>query len=264
MTRLFHKINELIQEGQKLALATITAVKGSSPRDPGAKMIIIEDGTVFGSIGGDFAERAVIDEALNALHDEKYRKFRISLEEEENGGIGMKCGGEIEVFIDVIKPYPKLLITGSGRIASNMAELADKIGFMITVIDPYINKCDFPETVKTIKEPVEKGLSQIEITGDTYIAIITRHEHDIPSLKSVIGKGAAYIGLMGSHSRVKAQFRELEERGYSKEELSKIHAPIGLDIGAETPEEIAISILAEIIKQRRSPKSSGESLKISL
>lgn len=261
--RVFQKINELISEGKTFAVATIVRVEGSSPRGPGAKMVILEDGSTFGSIGGDCAERAVVDEALKVLDKDKPKTLSIPLEEEEKGGVGMKCGGEIEVSIEVVRPSPKLVITGAGRIATSVAELAEKMGFSITVVDPFAKTKDFPDSVEIISEPVEQGLSDVEITPNTYVVIITRHKDDIPSLKAVLDKGAAYIGLMGSKSRVKAQLKELAKEGFSDEELSQVHAPIGLDIGAETPEEIAVSIMAEVIREKRSPEASGESLKIS-
>lgn len=261
--KVYQKINELIAGGKTFAVATIVRVEGSSPRGPGAKMIILEDGSTFGSVGGDCAERAVVDEALKVIEEGEPKTLSIPLEEEEKGGIGMKCGGEIEVSIEVVHPSPKLVITGSGRIATSVAELGERMGFSIMVVDPFAKDEDFPDSAEIVDEPVEQGLSSIEITPNTYVVIITRHKNDIPALKAVINRGAAYVGLMGSKSRVEAQFKAFEEEGFSKEELSQVHAPIGLDIGAETPEEIAVSIMGEIIKELRAPGASSESLKIS-
>ncbi|MBS3815171.1 MAG: XdhC family protein [Hadesarchaea archaeon] len=260
---VFQKINELLSKGEKFAVATIVNVEGSSPRGAGAKMIIRENGDTFGSIGGDCAERAVVDEALNSIMNEESKTLNISLEEEEEGGIGMKCGGEIEVSIEIVEPTPNIIIIGGGGIASKVAELGDKTGFSVKVIDPFAEKTDFPNETQVIDKSVEEGLSKISINQNSYVVIITRHKYDIPALKGVLGKDAKYIGLMGSQDRVKSQFKELQEDGFSREELSRVHAPVGLEIGAETPEEIAVSIIAEIIKVRRISNDSGENLKIS-
>lgn len=261
--RIFEKIHDLLKDSKKFAVATIVNSKGSSPRRAGAKMIVMKNGKTLGSIGGDKAEEKVKNEALKTLENGKTHTIEITLLEEEKGGIGMKCGGEIEIAIEVLEPPAKLIIIGSGKVAAEVAKLGNKTGFKVTVIDPFINKNDFPDPIKIIPEKVDKAIPKIDITDRTYIAIMTRHKYDIPALIQTIKTNATYIGLMGSKKRVKSTLKHLEkEKGIHKEKLSKIHAPIGLNIGAETPEELAVSIIGEIIKIEKGLNSTEGSLKI--
>lgn len=260
--KIFQKINELIEKGENFAVATIVRTRGSTPRGPGAKMIVLQDGSTFGSIGGDCAEAGVVAETLEVLKEGKSRMVSMSLKEEEKGGVGMRCGGEIEVSIEVVQPSSRLIITGSGPIAVKLAELGQRVGFSVTVVDPFAKEEKFPERVNIIAKPVEQGLHEVEITPQTFIAIVTRHKYDEPALKAAINSEAAYIGMMGSRDRVKAVFETLRKEGISEEKFSRVHAPIGLEIGAETPDEIAVSIIAELIKEKRRPEASEKSLKI--
>lgn len=261
--KIFQKINELIAEGETFAVATIVRTEGSTPRGPGTKMIVLEDGGTFGSVGGDRAEAGVVAEALEALREGKPRVVSMSLEEEEKGGVGMRCGGEMDVSIEVVQPTPKLVIIGSGPVSVQVARLGQGMGFSVTVVDPFAKDEDFPDGVEVVPEPVEQGMSKVEITPHTSIVIATRHKYDEPALKAVLDSDAAYIGMVGSRNRVNAIFKTLVDEGVPREKLQRVRAPVGLDIGAETPEEIAVSIIAEIIKERRGPEASGGSLRIS-
>ena len=173
----------------------------------------------------------------------------------------MKCGGTADVYIEVVKPTPKLLIIGGGHIGVEVAKLGLGLEFSVTVIDPLAKAGIFPELVEVIYEPVEKAISRVEITPQTYIVIATEHKYDEAALKAVINSNAAYIGVVGSRRKAAAIHKSLTEEGISEEKLGRVHIPIGLNIGAETPEEIAISIIAEIVKERRESTASGESLK---
>ncbi|KXA96619.1 hypothetical protein AKJ38_02975 [candidate division MSBL1 archaeon SCGC-AAA259I14] len=263
MKGIYQRINELLNEGERFAVATIIRSEGSSPRGAGAKMIVQNDGETIGSVGGDCAERGVIDASLKALENGEPRTVGMELVEEEKGGIGMKCGGEIEVSIEILEPSPRLVLIGGGRVAIEVAKLAEQVGFEIRVIDPFVEEESFPDTAKVIPQPVSEGISEVEITSQSYIVIITRHKYDQPALTESLETEAAYIGMMGSETRVKSIFGTLEEEeGIERERLSEVHAPIGLEIGAETPKEIAVSIVSELIKERRCPECTGESSKI--
>lgn len=262
-SEVFQKINELQKRGERIALATLVRTEGSTPRGPGARMIVLESGETFGTVGGDRAEEVVKDRALDVLKEGDSEFVEMKLEEKKEGGVGMKCGGEVKVFIDILEPSLKLILIGSGKVAVAVAELAMKLGFRIIVIDPYGGESDFPDSVKFFSKSVEEGMKEVEVTPQSYIVIMTRHEYDEAALLESLDTNAGYIGMMGSENRVRSIFEDLEkEKGLEKEELSRIHAPVGLDIGAETPREIAISILAEIIREIRNPESSGGSLKI--
>lgn len=260
---IFRRVNELISEGETFAIATIIRTEGSTPRKPGSKMIILQDGSTIGTLGGDCLEAGVVDVALNAIREGKSTTIDIALKEEELGGVGMKCGGTADVYIEVVKPTPRLLIIGGGHVGAEVAKLGLSLGFSVTVIDPLAKAGIFPELVEVIYEPIEKAISRVEISPQTYIVIATEHKYDEPALRAVINSNAAYIGVVGSRRKAAAIYKNLKDEGVSEEKLGRVHIPIGLNIGAETPEEIAISIIAEIVKERREPAASGESLKTS-
>lgn len=260
---IFHVIDDLLRKGERLAVATIVKAEGSAPRGKGAKMIVREDGDTFGTVGGDRAEEIVTEESLNALKEGEPRTLKMKLEEEEEGGVGMKCGGRMEVFVDILEPSSKLILIGSGKVVRAVVELAEKVELDPIVIDPHADEDDLPSTVKVISKPIEDGMKEVEVNSQSYIAIITRHEYDESAMLEALKTDASYIGLMGSENRVRSLFEHLEaDKGVDKQDLSRVNAPIGLDIGAETPEEIAISVLGEIIREKRAPEASGDSLKI--
>lgn len=261
--KIFQRINELVAKDETFAVVTIVRTEGSTPRKAGAKMIVFSDGNTFGTIGGDCVESGAVAEAVEAIKEGKSRTFNVTLEEEELGGIGMKCGGMADVYIEVVKPTSKLLIIGGGNIGAQLAKLGQIVGFSITVIDPAVKQEDFPSDVEVIPETVEKGVSITEITPQTYIVIATGHKYDEPALKAVINSNAAYIGIVGSKRKAAITYKNLIDEGIPEEKFKIVHTPVGLDIGAETPEEIAVSIIAEIIKELRKPSASGESLKVS-
>jgi len=261
--KIYKKINELLEQGETFAVVTIVRTEGSTPRKAGAKMIVLPDGSTFGTIGGDCVEAGAVAEALEAMKEGKSKTFTVALKEEELGGIGMKCGGMAEVYIEIITPTPKLLIIGGGNIGSQLAKLGHDVGFSVTVIDPAVKREDFPEFVEVIPEPVEKGVARVAITPQTYIVIATGHKYDEDALRAVINSNAAYIGMVGSRRKAAVTLKKLIDEGIPEEKVKMVHTPVGLDIGAETPEEIAISIMAEIIKERRKPGATGGSLKIS-
>jgi xanthine dehydrogenase accessory factor len=256
---IFHKINELIAKGETFAIATIIRTTGSTPRKPGTKMLIMGDGSTFGTIGGGCIERGVVSEALDALKVRKPRSVSLALEEEERGGIGMRCGGRVEVFIDVMGVASNLLVVGGGHVGAQVARLGKRLGFSVTVVDPFAKE-NLPQGVRLVREPIHEGVPKIEITPETYIVITTEHKADEVALKAVIESPARYIGMIGSRNRVELVFKNLIDEGIPGEKLERVHAPIGLDIGAQTPEEIAVSIMAEIIKTRRNPQATGKSL----
>ncbi|MGC8816403.1 MAG: XdhC family protein [Candidatus Hadarchaeum sp.] len=263
MHEIYRKINELLEKGETFAVVTIVKTEGSTPRKAGARMIVLPDGKTFGTIGGDCVEAGAVAEALEALKEGKPKTFTVALKEEELGGIGMKCGGMAEVYIEVINPRPKLLIIGGGNIGAQLAKLGHDIGFEVTVIDPAVKKENLPEYVKVIPEPVENGVKMVEITRQTYVVIATGHKYDEDALKAVINSNATYIGMVGSKRKAAVTLKKLIEEGFAEDKVKTVHTPVGLDIGAETPEEIAVSIMAEIIKERRKPGATGNSLKIS-
>lgn len=242
------KAVELIEKGEELALATITKVSGSTPRREGAKMLVLNNGKIYGTVGGGNLESRVINEALEALKIGKSTNLYLPLEKEE---LDMECGGEVEVFIDVYKSKPKLLIAGGGHVGLAIYKVASLLDFHIVIFEDreeFLTEERFPLAEELILGNIEENLSNYPIDKDTYIVIVTRgHEYDKDCLEAVIYSKAKYIGVMGSKRKVKVMMKKLEEKGIEKNYLENVYTPIGLNLGGETPEEIAISIISEIL-----------------
>lgn len=247
----------LLESGKKVALCTLIEKVGSGPRNIGAKMIVCEDGRTAGTIGGGNMERALIEEAIKALRDGKPQKVIFSLHKGKKKGTietGLICGGELTIFIDVIKPKQRLIIIGAGHMAGPLAKLADIIGFSLTVIDDneeLANKERYPMAERIITGNFSEALDKVEVgPSDIVVIVHGEPEHDYMALEKTLKRKPAYIGLLGSRAKIATLVKRLKAAGVSDEDLEPLHAPIGLDIDAQTPEEIGISILAEIISER--------------
>jgi xanthine dehydrogenase accessory factor len=241
-----------VNEGKTFAVATIISHTGSVPRRV-AKMIIQADGTTEGTIGGGCVETEVAGQAVKLLKEgEKgVHVSSYNLVEEEFGGAGMNCGGKIDVAIEIIEPAPKLVIIGSGHLGQALSRIAKMLDFDIAVLDPMAKKESFPEATQVVADFVDKGLPKIHVNKSTYIVILTRHKDDVPALIGSLKTSAAYVGMIASRRRAALVFNQVLKKGVSEKELERVYSPVGLDIGGDTPEEIAISILGEIIKIRR-------------
>ena len=252
MSSIYGKMAELLQKQETFVVATIVSYKGSVPRRV-AKMVITKDQKTYGTIGGGCVEGQVVEEALLMLNKGEKGVLMKSydLVEEEFGGVGMNCGGKIDVSIEIVEPNPTLIIAGSGHVSSSLAKLAQMLGFEIVVVDPLAKKERFPEATQVLSDFPENNLPNLNVSSETYIVIVTRHKDDLPTLRAALRTKAGYIGLIGSRRRVLQTFRILLKEGFTQKELDRVNAPIGLDIGAETPEEIAISIVAEMVQRRR-------------
>jgi xanthine dehydrogenase accessory factor len=245
-----------IDGGETIAWVTVVETKGSTPREVGTKMLVNKDGLVAGTIGGGITEDEVIKEAKKALKKGKGKLLYYHLTKEQTAlDEAAICGGDMKVFIDILQPKEEVLIFGAGHIAVFVSKLAKMVGFKVTIIDDrkeFANQDKFPEADKIIAKETEKALIHLKITPSTYIIIVTRgHLKDEEVLGSVVRSSAAYIGMIGSRKKNSTVFQRLTKKGISQEELDKVHSPIGIDINAQTPEEIAVSIMAEIIQVRR-------------
>lgn len=253
-----------MQNQETFAVATIVGYKGAVPRQV-AKMIITRDQRTFGTIGGDCVEGQIVEEASLMLREGAKGVLVKSydLVEEEYGGVGMSCGGKIDVSIEIIDPNLKLIIAGSGHLSASLARVAHLLGFEIVVVDPLAKKEQFPEASQVLSDFPENTLKNLQINAGTYIVIVTRHKDDIPALRAALKTKASYIGLIGSRRRILQSFHILSKEGFTAQDLDRVNAPVGLEIGAETPEEISISIMAEIIQRRRlGPSQPANPMKI--
>ncbi len=255
MNTIYEAITEAVRRREAVAVATIVQTRGSTPRQVGTKMLIRPDGTIIGTVGGGGLEAGIIESAQEALGEGKSRLVHYGLRAdtyEEDLGI---CGGDLDVFIDVIAPQVTLLLIGAGHVAIPLAELAHFVGIRTVVLDDraeYANRDRFPQAEEVLVEEFEAITDVVDITPSTWIVIATRsHESDAAALKAVVGSPAAYIGMLGSRRKVGLIFKALQEAGVGEEELARVYAPVGLNLGAETPEEIAISIMAEMLMLRQ-------------
>jgi xanthine dehydrogenase accessory factor len=256
MDDIYQEIVRVKAEGGEAALVTIVSASGSTPREEGAKMLVRPDGSIFGTIGGGSLEARVIKEAIEVIRQGKPRHHHFTLTAKGAGELGMICGGDTEVFIEPILTQPTLYIFGGGHIALALAKIGKLCGFKIAVVDDraeFASAERFPEADFILAEDFAKSFSKLKIDRLSYIVIVTHgHKHDELVLEWAVGTPARYIGMIGSKTKVKTVYSHLLSREISQEQLDRVHAPIGLEIAAQTPEEIAVSILAEIIKVRRS------------
>lgn len=259
MHEFYDKVSELIRSHPKLALATLVRTKGSTPRAVGAKMAVFPDGTSYDTIGGGKLEHLVTKDAQEAIRKGESILKDYSLLEEDKGGIGAICGGEATVFIEVIKRSQRLLILGGGHIALALYCMALEAEFSVVVVDErpdFVSKERFPKAELLLNCPPNDYRVKEYVDKDTYIVVVTHeHKHDKAAVKNLIDCQYRYLGMIGSKRKVKQTLAELAAEGVSQEKLDKIYAPIGLDIKAETPAEIAVSILAELIQVRRTGAS---------
>ncbi len=253
MQAFYEEIVNSLREGKPAAIATVISVQGSTPREVGTKMLVRGDGTTVGSVGGGGLEDMVCREAMKVLTEGKAKMLHFDLTGEvPEAGI---CGGITDVFIEPIVASPTMFIFGAGHVGFPLARMAKMCGFRVVVIDDrseFANSERFPEADEIYAGDFPTLFPEFSIGESSYIAIVTRsHETDQMVLEWAVTTDAKYIGMIGSRKKVKTVFSRLQSLGVSQEVLSKVHTPIGVDIAAETPEEIAVSILGEIIKVRR-------------
>ena len=245
-----------MKEGRGAVLCTIVEKTGSGPQDEGAKMLIYADGDSVGTIGGGGIERMLLEEALRVLEEGRPRTLIFSLGLEPREGaieIDSKCGGEVKIFMDPIRPAPRLIVIGSGHIGRPLAEFAFKAGFKVAVVDDAVTTT--PERFPGMElhpGPFAEEIEKVTVRPSDFVAIVHGEtEYELAALRSMLKRNPSYIGLLGSMNKAREHKRQLLTEGFDNDTVDKISAPIGLDIGAVTPEEIAISIVAELIKARR-------------
>lgn len=241
---------EAIDDKRMLVLATVVRAPAAGPVQVGAKLLVDEDGQVTGSLGDAALDAEVARDAVAAMND---RKSHVASYGASNGAT--PTGEQTGVFLEVVEPQPSLVVVGAGHIAVPLARIGKLLGFEVVVLDDrekFANRERFPEADRVIADDFGPSLAALKITRATYIVIITRgHQYDEEALLEVADSPAAYIGMIGSRRRVQAVADNLANVGIDRAKLERVRAPIGLEIGAQTPEEIAVSIIAEIIAVRR-------------
>ena len=254
MLEIYQELANIAARGERAVLATVTSSGGSVPRKAGTKMIIKEDGSLVGSIGGGNVEQAVQEKALDVLKSGEPETIHFDLTDSGEEA-WMICGGRMDVFLEPILPAETLYLFGAGHLSQSTAVMAKMLGFRVVVIDPrpeFNNNDRFPGADSLVVEDYENAFSELNLDDNSYIVIYTPgHVSDERCLQFAVGTAARYVGMIGSKKKVKEIKERLRRKGVPEQQLDGIHAPIGLEINAQTPEEIAISILAEIIKVRR-------------
>jgi xanthine dehydrogenase accessory factor len=252
------RLAALVEGGQRVAVATVVDVTGSASARPGARAIIDAQGRLlFGWLGGGCVDTTACDEAMRALADGRPRLLRLDLDDEVLG-VGMPCGGHMTVYVDPLIPRAKLLVVGHGRIAEALVRLEKLLDFHVTVNDPLAMSSAFADADLRVAD--DPDYAKLEADAETWVVITTQHKSDFEALQRVLEQESAWVGLVASASRAALLSERLAEAGVPGAARERVAAPCGLDLGAETPEEIAVSIIAEILQQRRGGASSGRRL----
>jgi xanthine dehydrogenase accessory factor len=265
---VFDELVRLRTLGQKCALATIVEVNGSIPSFQTAKLLVREDGSLVGTIGGGCVEAEVWNAAREVMQTGKARNMSFTLGQDAAYDNGLICGGQLEVFVECIAPQPAAILFGGGHISKSLAKVLDLAGFRVSVIDnreAYANKERFPEAFEVRAAEYEEVFPTLGVNESTYIVIVTRgHRDDMRVLRWAVTTNARYIAMIGSRRKTIGVVKELEKEGIPRAAFDRVFAPMGLEIGAVSPEEIAISVTAEMIAVRRDPEGSWRSLSKSI
>jgi len=252
---IYEEIVKLRREGRRGAVATIVNVRGSIPSYKTAKMLVRDDGSIFGTIGGGCVEADVWQAAREVMEREKPRTLTFNLNQDPKYDTGLVCGGTLDIFIEPVLPQAMLYIFGAGHVAHALYSTSQAAGFDTIIVDDrelYANRQRFPEAREVIAEDFDQAMARLSPTDSEFVVIVTRgHRDDMRVLRWAVQTPARYIGMIGSKRKTVTLFRELQQEGLAANLFDRVYAPVGLDIGAVTPEEIAISITAQLIAIRR-------------
>ena len=261
---VYDEILRLRRLGQKSAIATIVQVRGSIPSYESAKLLVREDGSMLGTVGGGCVEAEVWNAAREVIETEKPKHLTFNLGQDAAYDNGLICGGQLDIFVEPVIPPPRAFIFGAGHISKSLSKVASLAGFATNIIDnrdTFANRGRFPEADEIFAEEYEDVFPKLVIHETSYIIIVTRgHRDDMRVLRWAVGTQARYIAMIGSKRKVIGVVKELEKEGVPRNLLERIFAPMGLEIGAISPEEIAISVVAEMIAVRRNADSAWRSV----
>lgn len=254
---------EAQRSGLDVVIVTIASNRASDSPRPGARMLVGEDGAVRGSVGS-LLDPLLVEDARRSIEEGRSSSRSYALS--ESGAMGARPGtGEIDVFFELLAKPPKIIVVGGGHIALPLVRVAKLLDFEVVVVDDrpqFASSERFPDADEILVGPYRETLASVTIHRDTHVVLVTRgHVHDQSCLELVLDSPAAYIGMIGSRKRVRTVMQHLKEKGYDAKRLERVYAPIGLDIAAETPSEIALAIMAEITNVRRGGKAASLALK---
>src|SRR5437660_336696 len=248
---VFAAVADALERGEPAALVTIVSALGSTPQRVGAKMLVFADGRIVGTIGGGCYENDAFWKAREAIESRKPQLVHYELSDDFAQESGLICGGQMDVYIEPIEPSPELYVIGGGHVGFHVARLAHEVGFRVHVVDDrekFANRERFPTAAEVVADDIPGWLARTQLPPHAYVVIVTRgHTNDLEALRALAPRDLRYLGLIGSRAKVARIYDALTADAMPADHLQRVHAPIGLDIGAVTPQEIAVSILAELI-----------------
>jgi len=265
---VFSAVTDALDRGEAAALVTIVSTTGSTPQRVGAKMLVFADGRIVGTIGGGCYENDAFWKARDAITNRKPQLVHYELDDDFAQETGLVCGGQMDVYIEPIEPSPELYVIGAGHVGFHLARLATEVGFRVHVVDDrekFANRDRFPNAVEIVVEDIPAWIARASLAAHAYAVIVTRgHTNDLEALRALAPRELRYLGLIGSRAKVARIYEQLAEDTLPAQMLKHVHAPIGLDIGAVTPQEIAVSILAELIAVKHGKMAGREAAELSM
>ncbi len=265
---VFAAVADALERGEPAALVTIVSTTGSTPQRIGAKMLVFADGRIVGTIGGGCYENDAFWKARDAITSRKPQLVHYELSDDFAQETGLICGGQMDVYIEPIEPSPELYIVGAGHVGFHLGRAAHEAGFQVHVIDDrekFANRERFPTATEIIVEDIPAWIERTALPTHAYVVIVTRgHTNDLEALRALAPRDVRYLGLIGSRAKVARIYDQLVADGMPAERLAHVHAPIGLEIGAVTPQEIAVSILAELIAVKHGKFTTRDSSDIAM
>src|SRR2546426_1286293 len=265
---VFAAVADALERGEAAALVTIVSARGSTPQRVGAKMLVFADGRIVGTIGGGCYENDAFWKAREAITTRKPQLIHYELDDDFAQETGLICGGQMDVYIEPIEPSPELYIVGAGHVGFHLARLAQEVGFRVHVVDDrekFANRERFPTVAEVIVDEIPHWLEGAPLPPHAYAVIVTRgHTNDLEALRALAPRELRYLGLIGSRAKVARIYDALTADRMPADRLKRVHAPIGLDIGAVTPQEIAVSILAELIAVKHGKIASRDAAELSM
>jgi xanthine dehydrogenase accessory factor len=265
---VFGAVADALERGEPAALVTIVSARGSTPQRVGAKMLVFADGRTVGTIGGGCYENDAFWKAREAIANRRPQLVHYELDDDFAQETGLICGGQMDVYIEPIEPTPDLYIIGAGHVGFHLARASHDVGFRVHVVDDrekFANRERFPDAVEIVVDDIPSWIARASLSPYAYAVIVTRgHTNDLEALRATVDLDLRYLGLIGSRAKVARIYDALLADGVDPVRLKRVHAPIGLDIGAVTPQEIAVSILAELIAVKHGKTASRDAGELSM
>jgi len=265
---VFAAVADALERGEAAALVTIVSTTGSTPQRVGAKMLVFGDGRIVGTIGGGCYENDAFGKAREAILNRRPQLIHYELSDDFAQETGLICGGQMDVYIEPIEPSPELYVIGAGHVGFHLARVAQEVGFRVHVVDDrekFANAERFPTAEEIVTDDIPTWLARTALPAHAYVVIVTRgHTNDLEALRALAPRELRYLGLIGSRAKVARIYEELTAHEMPAHALKNVHAPIGLDIGAVTPQEIAVSIVAELIAVKHGKMKSRDATELSM